>query len=59
MARLKQRGMDTAVLGTSSENLVMQQVARSVGFFTKAKTLWFSRPVSAAPASQPEGTLHA
>ena len=44
--KLKQRGMDTAVLGTSSENLAMQQVAQSVGFFIRSKTLWFSRKVS-------------
>ena len=35
---LKQRGMHTAVLGTSSENLAMQQVAQSVGFFIRSKT---------------------
>jgi len=57
MSRLKQRGMQMAVLGTSSENLVMQRAAQSVGFFTRAKILWFSRPVSAAPVSGPGESL--
>lgn len=57
LTKLKQRGMDTAVLGTSSENGTMQHVAQSVGFFIRSKTLWFSRPVSAVDASLPEATL--
>ncbi len=44
--KLKQRGMDTACLGTSSENIAMQQAAQAVGFRVQSTTLWFSRPVS-------------
>ncbi len=42
---LKQRGMDFAVLGTSSENVAMQRTAKAVGFHVESTTLWFSRPV--------------
>lgn len=41
--RLKQRGIETAVLGTSSENVAMQRVAQAVGFRVKTTTLWFTR----------------
>ncbi len=54
LTKLKQRGMDTAVMGTSSENLAMQHVAQSVGYFTRSKTLWFSSSVSAATVSRYE-----
>jgi mycothiol synthase len=43
---LKERGMDTAVLGTSSENMAMQQAARAVGFRLQSTTLWFAKPVT-------------
>lgn len=43
---LKQRGMDTACLGTSSENVAMQQKALAVGFRVQSTTLWFSKPVA-------------
>ncbi len=42
---LKERGMDTARLGTSSENLAMQRAAQSAGFHIVARTIWFSRRV--------------
>ena len=42
---LKQRGMDTAVLGTSSENIAMQRAAMSAGFCVQSTKVWFSRPV--------------
>lgn len=42
---LKQRGMDRAVLGTSSENAAMQQLARAVGYRVQSTTLWFRKPV--------------
>lgn len=42
---LKQRGMDFAALGTSSENSPMQRTAESVGFYVESTTLWFARPV--------------
>jgi ribosomal protein S18 acetylase RimI-like enzyme len=44
--RLKQRGIDTAVLGTSSENVAMQRTAQAVGFRVQSTTLWFSKLVS-------------
>lgn len=43
---LQQRGMDTACLGTSSENVAMQRTAQAVGFHVQSTTLWFSKPVS-------------
>jgi mycothiol synthase len=42
---LKERGMDMAVLGTSSENIAMQQAARAVGFDVQSTTLWFAKPI--------------
>ena len=48
---LKERGMDTAVLGTSSENIPMQQAATAVGFRLQSTRLWFAKPV---PDSQKE-----
>jgi ribosomal protein S18 acetylase RimI-like enzyme len=46
MHYLQERGMDTAVLGTSSENVPMQRAAQAVGFRIKSTRLWFARPVS-------------
>lgn len=43
---LKQRGMDTACLGTSGDNVAMQRTAEAVGFRVQSTTLWFSKPVS-------------
>lgn len=40
---LKQRGIHTAVLGTSSENVAMQRTAQAAGFRVQSTTLWFSR----------------
>jgi len=42
---LRERGADTAVLGTGSDNLAMQRAAASVGFQIASVALWFSRPV--------------
>lgn len=47
LQKLKERGMETAVLGTSSENEAMQQLALAVGFRVESTTLWFARPVTA------------
>lgn len=49
--KLKQRGIQTAVLGTSSENTAMQRAAQSVGFEVTATTLWYAKPVLKIPAS--------
>ena len=44
--KLKQRGIDTAVLGTSSQNVAMQRTAQAVGFRVQSTSLWFAKPVS-------------
>jgi hypothetical protein len=43
---LKQRGVDTAVLGTSSENVAMQRLAASVGFRVESAKVWFEKQVT-------------
>ena len=43
--KLKQRGIDTAVLGTSSENIAMQRTAQAVGFRVQFTKLWFTKSV--------------
>lgn len=43
---LKQRAVDTAVLGTSGGNAGMLRAAQAVGFRVQSDTLWFSKPVS-------------
>lgn len=40
---LKRRGMETAVLGTSSHNIAMQRAAESVGFHIQSTKLWFTK----------------
>jgi ribosomal protein S18 acetylase RimI-like enzyme len=45
---LKQRGMKTAALGTSGDNLAMQNTARSVGFVVSCKKLWFEKAIHAS-----------
>jgi len=45
MAKLRERGMQAAVLGTSSENAAMRRAAESAGFRVHSTTLWFSRQV--------------
>jgi len=42
---LKERGMLSAHLGTSGNNIAMQKTAESVGFTIEHKTLWFSKEV--------------
>lgn len=46
LRELKRRGVDTAVTGTSSENVAMQRTAEAVGFRITSTTLWFAKPVS-------------
>ncbi len=43
---LQQRGIDTACLGTSSDNMAMQRTAQAAGFRVQSTTFWFSKPVS-------------
>jgi ribosomal protein S18 acetylase RimI-like enzyme len=45
MYRLKGRGIDTALLGTSSKNIAMQHVAESLGFRVASRTLFYSKAV--------------
>jgi len=45
MRLLKERGMDSARLGTSGYNTTMQKTAQSVGFTIEYKTIWFSKEV--------------
>jgi len=45
LSLLKQRGVDAALLGTSSANVVMQRAAESVGFRPLSTIVWFSKPI--------------
>jgi ribosomal protein S18 acetylase RimI-like enzyme len=45
MKLLKERGMESAHLGTSGDNIAMQKTAESVGFKTEHVTLWFTKEV--------------
>lgn len=49
--KLRHRGMDIAVLGTSSENVAMQRAAQTVGFRVQSTVLWFAKPVSQVQAA--------
>ncbi len=42
---LQERGVETALMGTSSENVKMQRAAEAVGFRVKSSTVWFVKPV--------------
>lgn len=42
---LKGCGVDSARMGTSSENIRMQSAARQVGFQIEASKIWFSKPI--------------
>jgi len=46
MQLLKERGMMSAHLGTSGDNIAMQKTAESVGFTVEYKNLWFSKEVN-------------
>lgn len=46
MQLLKERGMSSAHLGTSGENIAMQKTAESVGFTVEYTTIWFSKEVN-------------
>jgi ribosomal protein S18 acetylase RimI-like enzyme len=45
MQMLKERGMKSAHLGTSGENIAMQKSAGAVGFFLEHKVIWFEKEV--------------
>jgi RimJ/RimL family protein N-acetyltransferase len=40
---LRERGVASAVLGTSSENTAMQAAARSAGFQLEPAKVWFAK----------------
>ena len=42
---LRERGVETALVGTSSENEKMQRAAMAVGFRVESTTVWFAKPV--------------
>ena len=44
--KLRERGMDRAVLHTGSDNDAMQQTAQAVGYRVQSTKLWFAKPVS-------------
>ena len=46
MQMLKERGMKSAQLGTSGDNISMQKTAESVGFTVEYKTIWFTKEVN-------------
>ena len=46
LQRLKKRGVAVVELGTSSNNIPMQQLAQSLGFTCIAEKLWFSKSVA-------------
>jgi ribosomal protein S18 acetylase RimI-like enzyme len=43
---LKERGMEMAMLSTSSDNLAMQRAAESAGFRVYSKRIWFSKTLT-------------
>lgn len=45
MRLLRDRGIDTALLGTSSTNIAMQRLAERIGFKLVSNTLFFSKSV--------------
>lgn len=45
LSLLRGRDLDTAVLGTSSDNIAMQKTAAAVGFQVVATTVWFAKAV--------------
>jgi ribosomal protein S18 acetylase RimI-like enzyme len=46
LSLLKERGMQTASLGTSSDNIAMQKTAQAVGFYISHKKIWFEKAIN-------------
>jgi hypothetical protein len=46
MRLLKERGIETARMGTAGDNLGMLRVAQEVGFTIVAETLWYSKDIT-------------
>ena len=45
LSLLKERHMETARLGTSSDNIAMVHAAESVGFSISSRVFWFTKPI--------------
>jgi mycothiol synthase len=45
---LKEKGLETACMGTAQENLGMLHTAEAVGFHSESETVWFSKTLSAS-----------
>ena len=45
MQMLRERGMESAHLGTRGDNIAMQKSAEAVGFFLEQKVIWFEKEV--------------
>ncbi|MBN2549050.1 MAG: GNAT family N-acetyltransferase [Anaerolineales bacterium] len=52
MRLLRQRGLDAAVLGTSSENSAMQAAAQAAGYQLQYAKVWFSKSLEPADREQ-------
>jgi mycothiol synthase len=46
LRKLRERGAETAMLGTSSDNIAMQQAAESAGFQLAWSKVWLSKPIA-------------
>jgi ribosomal protein S18 acetylase RimI-like enzyme len=46
MQMLKERGMKSASLGTSGQNIAMQKAAESAGFVLEHRTFWFEKDIN-------------
>jgi len=57
MLRLRERGMEIARLGTSSENIAMQQTARSVGFQQTGESWHYAKSFPASPIRETGDSL--
>ena len=45
LSLLKERHVQTACLGTSSDNVAMQLTAESVGFHVTKNVFWYNKPI--------------
>jgi ribosomal protein S18 acetylase RimI-like enzyme len=45
MQMLKERGMESANLGTRGDNIAMQKTAEAVGFFLAQRVFWFEKEI--------------
>jgi hypothetical protein len=45
MQLLRERGIEYAELGTSSENFAMQRAAFAAGFYIESTRVWYSKTI--------------